>query len=354
MKLLILALIFNVVAGFGGFVDDSVTKIVQDTQTGLGVVASVCDYSEGNPKMYLQLDAAAYASIDQGGPFGFAIEVPEACAPYQHVFVSCNPDGHPPGDGKGGGYAVPHCDVHWYVISSEEREELTNVDCFTPPGCPAGQEGCPPEGAPPPPVCLPAVPEIPPAAANPENVKFHTLPPVEYISGMGGAGFRAFGAKLSFGGDAIKQHGNHLIIDVDVSLGGPAFCDSEGGDGSGWEACQNQLFSPPGTCDDAAACPCTCSTWNGGEDGGPLQSDGVSPVLISFDGHVIAFETMPTLGHTLMLGDTLPNPYEEEYPRLDKYELTAHVPVATWSYKEGDKLQLGLKLSEEVVEGTPM
>lgn len=53
----------------------------------------------------------------------FALPMPDAARPtgYDHVVLDWNPSGHPPE----GVYSVPHFDVHFYLINSDEREAIT-------------------------------------------------------------------------------------------------------------------------------------------------------------------------------------------------------------------------------------
>ena len=56
---------------------------------------------------------------------------------------------------------------------------------------------------------------------------------------------------------------------------------------------------------------------------------------------------MPTLTHSAMLGEDLPNPYRGPYPAQDEYAGPGFRAVSTWSYKPGDgTVQFGLVLRD--------
>ena len=74
---------------------------------------------------------------------------------------------------------------------------------------------------------------------------------------------------------------------------------------------------------------------------------GVSPILLSYDGQVVASEIMASQQHVKDLGATEANPFTKPYPQQDKYMTNGFHPTSTWSYKTDDgRVQLGLVLSE--------
>ena len=266
----------------------------------LGKVAVVCDIA--NNQIYLEVDYAAFVGL--AAPLLASIDAPPGCPPFEHVLFSFEPLGHPAWDGKGGGYGVPHTDVHFFMISSEEREALTgNCTLYQ------GAGNC----------------DVFVAA----NAPFFNLPDADYTTG--------FFEDDTFGGHAVPRHGMHLLADTDAA--GPASCASTGPTGI-WVDCLNQQLSIfDGAFVDQN---CTCGVW----------ADGVSAILNVFDGHVVGNEIMPTLAHALALGVTLANPYLEAYPTANKYEISGYQPVQTRSHKTDDGfLQLGLVLDSKFTEG---
>jgi hypothetical protein len=58
-----------------------------------------------------------------GNYVSLVLTLPEeaSATPYKHVYLNWNPQGHDPS----GIYTLPHFDVHFYTIPTEEREQIT-------------------------------------------------------------------------------------------------------------------------------------------------------------------------------------------------------------------------------------
>lgn len=274
----------------------------------------------GQRRVFLDLDYAAFEALGAppppgppGPPIEFSLPLEDSpeCMPFKHVYFVSNPVGHPDWDGKGNGYGQVHLDVHFYTIPIEERVELMGECGVQPPGAP----NCP--------------------SAIPANAPFYKLPPAAYTTG--------FFNQDAFFGHALPMHGLHMVPNVDAEEGGPANCVSTGPKGN-WEDCMDQQLSilmPPQKFVDAG---CTCGEW----------TDGVSPILLSFDGKVYGSEIMPTVAHGARLGEDLPNPFFKAFPAQDKYMTTGYQPTSTYSERADDRLHLGLVLTDEEIEATPV
>ena len=73
---------------------------VTETVEGLGEVGAVCDGGE----MYVEVDEKAFVGL--AAAVTATIDMPEDpdCSPFDHVYLSFEPVGHPPWDGLGNGY----------------------------------------------------------------------------------------------------------------------------------------------------------------------------------------------------------------------------------------------------------
>mmetsp|Transcript_101333 Transcript_101333/g.285793 ORF Transcript_101333/g.285793 Transcript_101333/m.285793 type:complete len:357 (-) Transcript_101333:165-1235(-) len=289
------------------------------TVENLGVVHAVCDRTGNEPKVYLELNFSDWMALTPSSEFeDFTINVPEGCPPFNHVFVALASPGHPPWDMRGflpgerdGGYGRTHVDIHFIVVTQEEREAMT--------------------------VCTPLASnpiQCDLSADDDATMKFQNLPDPAYTTG--------FFEDPNFGGHSIIGHGTHLFPDTDADI---VRCNSTGPNGN-WEDCQNQYISAypdsMNTCGYAGCAiqdfNCTCGYWH----------DGVSPILNVIDGMVLGNEIMPTLDHASMLGTELANPYLDPYPQAEKYQSSGYQPQATISNRTADgKLQFGLLLSSE-------
>jgi len=294
----------------------SLASVPDDLQM-LVVCSFSADAPKGGARMYVEMDYEAYVNYD-GANFEADIAVPAGCEPFEHMYLTFGPFGHPAWDGKGNGYGQKHFDIHFYVISNAERVEKMG-ECVTYPG--AGN--CAPPGT------------VPGSDAN---AGFFEEADATYTTGF-------YNEQVEFGRHAVPGHGLHLIYAEDARAGGPAACESSGENGD-WQDCLAQQLSvlqanPPGTgvfVDHG----CTCGTWD----------TGVSPVAISYGGEVVAWETMPTVTHPTLLEDTLGNPYLGPFPEAEAYAREGLRPSATYSHKttatidgvERDRIRLGLEL----------
>ena len=223
-------------------------------------IKAVCEVpTDGGPrKIYLDMDAEAFEAL--AGPPGpdnsmsLPIDTTD-CEPFKSAYINFSPGGHPAWDGKGDGYGVNHFDIHFYTITEDARRALMGT-CVQPPG--AGN-------------C---------DASAPENAPFYVLPDAPYITG--------FVEGDTFGGHAVPGHGLHLLPVEDTADGGPAACKSTGPAGD-WRDCQAQqlsLLGVPGF-ENSTDQGCACGTW----------TNGVSPILLSYDGQVVASEIMASQQH---------------------------------------------------------
>lgn len=57
-------------------------------------------------------------------PFELALPTERSATPFDHVSLDFNPTGHPPA----GFYTQPHFDVHFYMITSAERDAIVPAD----------------------------------------------------------------------------------------------------------------------------------------------------------------------------------------------------------------------------------
>lgn len=104
---------------------------------GSGQVWSVVNTDEdGNPtSLGIAFNASAMENLPTGGAHAheFMIQLPEqiAVAPYDHLTVDWNEHGHEPP----GVYDIAHFDLHFYMISNEERDLITpeSTDGFNAP-----------------------------------------------------------------------------------------------------------------------------------------------------------------------------------------------------------------------------
>jgi hypothetical protein len=94
---------------------------------GLGVArAYVVEDKFGNPKSVgLNLTENALDGLPTE-PASFVLPFPKNKGMhfYDHLYVDWNPHGHEPA----GIYDLPHFDVHFYIISSEDRMQITQLD----------------------------------------------------------------------------------------------------------------------------------------------------------------------------------------------------------------------------------
>ena len=279
---------------------------VAETIEGLGTVAVVCDGGE----LYLELDYEAFAGL--AAPLTATVAVPAggACAPFDHVYFSFEPVGHPPWDGLGNGYGAPHADVHFFTVSEDFRYERMR-ECEVAPG--AGN-------------C---------DASVAANAPFLRAPPTPFTTG--------FFDSAAFGGNAVPNHGLHLVPESDAVAGGPADCGTSGDADPGWLDCLYQQLGVLGVTEDPPAFVdrgCACGRW----------ADGASPILLTFDGHVVGYEIMPSQAHAARLGADLPNPYVAPYPRQDQREPAVdagHYPTHIRSFRTADKIHFGLTLASD-------
>lgn len=88
---------------------------------------------QGTPeRVAIAIKESTFASLPIGNETGgghshennFILKFhPKADAtPFEHVYLNWNPNGHPPA----GVYNVPHFDLHYYTVSSEEREAMVD------------------------------------------------------------------------------------------------------------------------------------------------------------------------------------------------------------------------------------
>ena len=279
---------------------------ITETVEGLGGVAVVCDGGE----LYLELDYETFANL--AAPLTATVAVPAGeCAPFDHVYFSFEPVGHPPWDGRGNGYGAPHADVHFFIVSEAFRDEHMR-EC-----------------------------EVAPGAANCDasvaaNTPFLAAPPAALTTG--------FFDSAAFGGNAVPNHGMHLIPESDAAAGGPAECRTSAQDGAAdpaWLDCLYQQLGVLGVTEDPPKFVdrgCACGPW----------ADGASPILLTFDGRVVGYEIMPSQAHAARLGVDLPNPYVAPYPRQDEREPAVdagHYPTHIRSFRAADKIHFGLTLA---------
>jgi hypothetical protein len=59
-----------------------------------------------------------------GAPVGVVLRLPQQVAPFDHVTVDYMPMGHDPA----GVYSVPHFDMHFYLISEQQRDAILPSD----------------------------------------------------------------------------------------------------------------------------------------------------------------------------------------------------------------------------------
>ena len=283
------------------------TRVTTETETPLGVIDTVCDVDRAEgPVVYIEIDRDVWEESVNYPGFAGSVPVPVDCPPFDHVFISYSPVGHPAFDGKGGGYGVPHYDVHFEAISIETREALTG-SCVTgdvPVQCDPGNE---------------------------TNFAFFNLPPPEYTMG--------FYSDDTFGNHAIINHGLHMLPESDAVPGGPAVCESTGPFGN-WIDCAVQYgtqFAPTGFQDFN----CSCGDW----------VEGVSEILNVFDGKVIAFETMVAVDHYQKIENgALDNPHYRTFPRSPKSEFSGYVPESTYTELTNSTIRLGLAFDVELAQ----
>lgn len=313
----------------------TVTSVSQSVPH-LGDVKVVCDHSDkSSPKLYLEMDAAAWTNLSTVmSGLDASISVPPECPPFKSVFASfAVGQAHPPWDGRQfngeqpGGYGQPHVDVHFFVVTIEEREHLTN-DCTT--NDPGAQN------------TLGEFIQCSDLSTDESTQKFFKMPPPDYTTG--------FTQDTNFGNHAIIGHGMHLLDAKDLAPGGVAHCVSDPASansiaGMGWLDCHSQFLGgagigPPGTLPHFTDLNCTCPFWD----------DGTTALMITYDGKVLANEVMPTLAMPKMLRDgALSNPYLEDYPQADKYDTSGHQPVRTMNQLiiETNKFRTGLVLNSK-------
>ena len=285
---------------------------VTETVEGLGEVGAVCDGGE----MYVEVDEKAFVGL--AAAVTATIDMPEDpdCSPFDHVYLSFEPVGPAWGIRPGTAsatatYGVPHADVHFFIVSREYSATHMG-EC-----------------------------EVVPGAANCDgtleaNADFFEVPPVEYTNG--------FFADESFGGNAVPGHGMHMVPLSDGVPGGPTNCVSTGDGVPGWVDCLTQQLGVLGVTEDPPAFVdrgCTCGPW----------AEGASPILLTFDGHVVGYEIMPSQAHAARLGADLPNPYVATYPRQDRketsVEASGHHPTHIRSFRDNLKIQFGLTLASD-------
>ncbi len=82
--------------------------------------------SDGGPVgLGVSLSETALAGLPAvGTAYVLALPSEAAVAPFNHAVVNWNPTGHPPA----GIFTVPHFDVHFYTITSEERSAILPSD----------------------------------------------------------------------------------------------------------------------------------------------------------------------------------------------------------------------------------
>ena len=287
---------------------------------GLGTeVGTVCDGGE----MYIELDYDVFAGLAAPVSGTYAMPDDDDCAPFDHVYFSFEPVGHPPWDGLGNGYGQPHVDIHFYIVSQEYRLEHMHT-CELIPGA-ANCDGNLPQDH----------------VSHDENAHFFIEPPPTFTTG--------FFSSEAFGGNAVPDHGNHYVPDSDGVDGGPASCVSAGDGDPGWLDCLNQQLGVLGVTEDPPAfvdLGCACGAW----------TDGVSPILLTFDGHVVGYEIMPSLSHGARLGVDLQNPYIAPYPQQERkegaVEATGHHPTHIRSFRDTRKIQFGLTLASDAPPAT--
>ena len=110
-------------AGFASLPHDLVTALpFKHDVYGHGEV--VCDLSGASPLVYVEMAAESWTALaDYKLGADFSAAVPQACEPFNHVFMSYAVDavGHPAWDGRqflggrAGGYGRPHVDGRWRV-----------------------------------------------------------------------------------------------------------------------------------------------------------------------------------------------------------------------------------------------
>ena len=86
--------------------------------------------TEGNPSSIgINFTESALEGLPEGAPVEYMLALPNGAAPtaYNHIGIDWNPQGHEPQ----GIYDTPHFDVHFYMISPEERDKITasGEDC---------------------------------------------------------------------------------------------------------------------------------------------------------------------------------------------------------------------------------
>jgi len=303
----------------------SVTFSTYDQGETLGIIKVVCDKAGHNPLLYMEVDATKFqnlAAVMNG--LDIDIPVPPECPPFKNAFLSF-PVGqvHPPFDGRQfsggrpGGYGMPHVDVHFLVVTGEERISLTQ-------GCAVVEQG--------PSDSLGNKIQCDYSVMNDGMKKFVNAPPPEYTTG--------FVEAVTFGGHAIVGHGLHMIPKIDmIGTGhGPGLCMSTGPTES-WVDCMTQFMS---FVNGGAFVEqnCTCGYWH----------DMTSAILNVFDGKVLGNEVMPALGIVdLLKSGALPNPYMEDYPTAMKYDSTGHQAVATLNefVASSNVFRAGLVLSDK-------
>jgi len=298
-------------------------------------------YYRQDDELYVEAHPDFFTNLT--GPFESKKDLDPACTKgifHNMGFLAFNPMGHPSLDFYGGGYGVPHWDMHFFNPSAADTEAGGDVDVSS----------CAVTG--PVPVLCDQI------STDPRNIKFNTLPPAEEITG--------YYEDPNWGGHAIIGHGLHLLDGRGALPGGPLDITLN----------NNGITSPVGPPPYAI-----CLMQGDGVDRGCRlgQWDGLDPVLLTYNGKVIAQEPMFTSGLISTMAGliTASSPLEvrvqKPFPTAEKQSskkaMATDVYIAIDRNVDGDKVaQIGLvldsvklgkkgkhgKLSMEVTSGPGM
>jgi len=254
-----------------------------------------------NPtEIFAEFDAAAFLNQSEAldGLWEESWPVPPGNHPFVHAFAAWNPQGHPAVDGFGGGYGTPHMDLHFFVITPEEREELA--------------------------VCT----SFPPCPEDEVSKHIYNFPPSSVVA-------PDFFIDDTFGGHGVPNHGMHWLWKGDLPLITPL--------GTGTEPVQG----PPGWL------PCLLQYTGQSPDQGCRLADwypGLSPVYISLAGKTAAHEAMFSKDFIRRLKSGLiSNPYKLSYPATEQHITDVSPPkypsaIVAEYYPETDRVRFTLEL----------
>lgn len=285
----------------------------------LGTVITYYERANGKPsKVYIEIQKSKYSNypVDTLPDYGRlpAIEFPKeakAETPFNHVFMMLNPYGHPIFDGFGGGYGVKHIDIHFFTVPSKVRETFACKGNTN-----QGSHTCPND-----PVLdkvdqvffdAPAARKIPsgfrPDANAISKVGVHWAPSKEldyFIKGMTYENPK-YNLQITYGPKGLD------IIKVPFTAPNPMDCNNQGlASGEFKHFIKHSV--------DAG---CRIPYWIDS----PYK--GVSPILVTYDRHLVATEVMPSVAF-LNAGKDIRRPFPQ--------------PATEWGWTNSKFKKLGPK-----------